>query len=690
MRVRSRSTCFCRLVVLALVAIGVCAPVAAEPQAIRAVHGGGLQLPAPAPEHSIARIWNEELLDAIRIDTPRPTVHSRNLFHLSVVMWDAWAAYDDGATAYLFDEIGGGYADSSAARDEAISYASYRLLKHRFQVGPGAEASQTAFDDRMEALGYDANVTTQDGDSPAAVGNRIAAGMIEWGYADGANEIDDYADDSGYLPINRPLVFELPGIRMVDPNRWQPLAFDHLVLQNGIVIGTAVQDFLGPNWGQVTPFALVPENMTIPYVYNDPGMPPQLGGAGDDQLKANAVENILFSSWVDPSDGVTIDISPGGFHNNTLGTQDGTGYPLNPVTGAPYEPNVVLRADYARVLAEFWADGPDSETPPGHWNTLANYVADQPKFERRLGGKGPQLDRLEWDVKTYLVLNGALHDAAVAAWGCKGHYDYSRPISQIRYMGKMGQSSDPMGLAYHPDGLPLVPGLIEVITPASSAPGQRHAHLNEYVADIAIYAWRGNPEDPETQVGGVGWIRAVAWMPYQRDTFVTPPFAGYVSGHSTFSRAAAEVLTRMTGSAYFPGGLGTFTAHKREYLEFETGPTQTLVLTWATYFDAADEAGVSRLYGGIHPAADDFPGRIMGAEIGIDAWEKGLEYIQSAPAPLGDEGRSIEGAGEPGRRKIKRSGARRTPRGTPPPARNPEVDPPQRDSRETGGSLRAD
>ena len=75
-------------------------------------------------------------------------------------------------------------------------------------------------------------------------------------------------------------------------------------------------------------------------------------------------------------------------------------------------------------LAEFWADGPKSETPPGHWNVIANQVADSPGFELRIGGQGPVVDRLEWDVKTYFALNGAVHDAAVAAWGAKGYYDY--------------------------------------------------------------------------------------------------------------------------------------------------------------------------------------------------------------------------------------------------------------------------
>ena len=70
-------------------------------------------------------------------------------------------------------------------------------------------------------------------------------------------------------------------------------------------------------------------------------------------------------------------------------------------------------------------------------------------------GSATAVDPLEWDVKLYLALNGAVHDAAVAAWGLKGYYDSVRPISMIRYMGGLGQSSDPDGPSYDPDGLPL-------------------------------------------------------------------------------------------------------------------------------------------------------------------------------------------------------------------------------------------
>jgi hypothetical protein len=315
----------------------------------------------------------------------------------------------------------------------------------------------------------------------------------------------------------------------------------------------------------------------------------------------------------------------------------------------------VLRADWGRVLAEYWADGPRSETPPGHWNVLANGVADHPQFEKRLGGSGPWLDPLEWDVKVYLALNGAVHDAAITAWGLKRYYDSSRPISLIRYMASKGQSSDPTGPAYHPEGLPLVPGLVEIVSVASSAPGQRHAHLSNRVGRVAVRSWLGNPRDPETEYSGVGWFLGEDWIPYQEDTFVTPAFAGYVSGHSTYSRAAAEVMTSVTGSPYFPGGLGEFVARAGEYLRFEDGPTTDVRLQWATYRDVADEAGLSRLYGGIHIDADDFGGRVLGAQIGEDAYRMAERFWNGTAATPARQGKT---SGRPGSHGEEASGQR--------------------------------
>ncbi len=135
------------------------------------------------------------------------------------------------------------------------------------------------------------------------------------------------------------------------------------------------------------------------------------------------MEVIRDSSLLDPTIPTTIDVSPGARGNDTLGTNDGHGHPVNPATGQPYPPDVVNQGDFYRVMAEFWADGPKSETPPGHWNVLANLVSDELDPNLHVGGAGPAVDRLQWDVKLYLALNGAVHDAAIAAWGLKGAYD---------------------------------------------------------------------------------------------------------------------------------------------------------------------------------------------------------------------------------------------------------------------------
>jgi hypothetical protein len=573
----------------------------------------------PKPDGSIARRWNEQILNAIRRDVPRPGVHARNLFHLSAALWDAWSAYDATAVGYVVRERASA-DDVDAARREAISYAAYRVLSHRYAKAVGGAVSQACFDAFMGRLGYDVTDANDVGASPRAVGNRIASSVIRRFADDGANEEANYADAENFEPDTPFLVVDRPGTTATDPTLWQRLVLAKAETQNGIPAGAGAQLYLGGQWGTVTSFALSRPAPNEPYL--DIGHAPSaLGGA--------AVESIRRSAELDVDDPTIIDISPGAVGMNPLGTNDGGGYPLNPKTGQAYQPEKVLRSDFGRVLAEFWADGPTSETPPGHWNTIANSVSEHPELERRLFGEGARLDALSWDVHVYLALNGAVHDAAIAAWELKRKYVAARPITLVRYMGGHGQRSDPNAASYSPEGLPLVDGLIEVISLDSSAAGQRHAHLARHVGEIAVRSWRGEPGDRKSEIGGVGWIRAVDWMPYQRRTFVTPAFPGYVSGHSTFSRAAAVVLAGITGSEFFPGGYGSY-AFEPGYLFFERGPTAPLRLGWATYFDAADQAGQSRIWGGIHVAEDDFDGRRIGARVGASALEVARRYFDGS------------------------------------------------------------
>ena len=584
----------------------------------------------PEPGASIARRWNEQLLGAIRRDIPRPGVHARNLFHVSAAMWDAWAAYDPTADG-VFTSEKITIADPTArakAREEAISHAAHAVLQRRYAKQTGGPVSTLCFDDFMGVLGYDGNNTDTTGDSPAALGNRIAAAIIAATTDDGANEANNYADTTGYMSPNAPLVVDQPGTTLVDPSQWQLLNLAEAATQNGIVVPAGVQKYIGGNWGLVTPFAMSKDPGDP--LYHDPGPPPRFS---DPEMKQWVLEILDKHSKLDPSLAATIDISPGKYGNNSLGANDGTGHAKNPITGKPYAANVVKLGDFARVLAEFWADGPKSETPPGHWNTLANAVADSEGFARQWGGVGPELDPLEWDVKLYLALNGAVHDAAITAWGIKREFAAIRPISLVRYMAGLGQSSDPKGPSYHKDGLPLKAGVVEVITAETTRPGERHAHLSRYVGEVAVQSWRGEPGDRAAETSGVAWIRGIEWMPYQRRNFVTPAFPGFISGHSSFSHAGAEVLASATGSPYFPGGFAEYVAAPGSYLVFEDGPSEAVHLQWATYYDAADQAGQSRLWGGIHIWPDDQVGRTLGAQVGLDAVAHAVAFFDGTAVP---------------------------------------------------------
>jgi hypothetical protein len=602
---------------------------------------------------SVARLWNERTLAAIRLDFARPTVHARTLFHVSVAMYDAWAAYDEVASTVLFSESPIS-ADPALDREIAVSFAAYGVLRARFAGSPNGATTLVALENQMIALGHDPTNQILDGDSPEAIGNRIAARVLAFGRTDGANETEDYAN-RWYVPVNPPLLPGLPGNPdLVNWNQWQPLALVFFVDQSGNTIIGGSPDFLSPEWGDVVPFGLSPVDRTLRQraghtwtVWMDPGAPPLMGSDREDEYRRNFEMVLAWSKHLSPDNEAIWDISPAGigaallpdssedwedFYDFTEGGDRSMGYPANPVSGEIYPPQLVDRGDYVRVLAEFWADGPDSETPPGHWFHIWNQVMDHPQFERRMSGAGSEMEPLEWETKSYLLLGGAMHDAAIAAWSLKGFYDFIRPISVIRAMAGRGQSSDPAQASYHPDGLRLIPELIEMVTYETTRPRKKHRHLRGNEGKVAVYAWRGPDaiNNPLRDTAGVGWILAEEWWPYQRPSFVTPFFAGYVSGHSTFSRAAANVLHQITGSPYFPGGLAEFTAQKNEFLVFEDGPSETIHLQWASYYDAANQCSLSRIWGGIHPPADDLPGRKIGDQVAQGAWNRARQYWTGA------------------------------------------------------------
>jgi hypothetical protein len=623
----------------------------------------GIQEQEQEQSSSVARQWNEVLLSAIRSDFARPTVHARNLFHISSAMYDAWAILNKDATPYLAGSTVNNYQCDvkgiSATTDikfqeEAVSYAAFRLIDHRFFRSPGAVETQTNVTNLMTQLGFDsANSSTDyENGGAAELGNYIANCYIEYGLLDGSNEQYGY-NNQFYLNENSFIEPALPGnpnaIANNNYNSWQPISLSKSIDQSGNEVENT-PPFLSPEWGNVLPFSMSEDSSVTKIrngneykMYFDPGSPPLLGTGSSEFYQWNFALVSMWSSHLDPQDGVMIDISPKTLGNNPAlpstnslaayqqfysldkGGDASQGYAENPVTGQPYQEQPVPRGDYVRALAEFWADGPESETPPGHWFVIMNEVFEHPLFERRFAGSGDIIGPLEWDVKAYFALGAAMHDSAIAAWSIKGYYDYLRPVSAIRLMTDLGQSSDPAEANYHPLGIPLFDGYIELVNSDDPLAGTQQEHTGK----VKVKAWRGPDyiQDTSQDAAGVGWILAENWWPYQRPSFVSPPFSGFISGHSTYSRAATELLTRFTGSAYFPGGMSEFTISANEFLVFEKGPSVDLTLQWATYRDASDQCSLSRIWGGIHPPIDDIPGRKIGEVIGNNVFEKATSYF---------------------------------------------------------------
>lgn len=179
---------------------------------------------------------------------------------------------------------------------------------------------------------------------------------------------------------------------------------------------------------------------------------------------------------------------------------------------------------------------------------------------------------LDQNVKLFFILTNAIFDAGIAAWDCKRYYNSVRPITAIHFLFS----------------------------------GKR------------VRAWAGPGK-------GTRIIDGKDWQPYQQTMIVTPAFPEYVSGHSTFSASAAEVLRRFTQSDRF--NLSYTLKAKQSALEPGHVPTRDVRLSYPTFSSAANEAGISRRYGGIHFEQGDLMGRTLGRQVGMQVWEVAMAHI---------------------------------------------------------------
>jgi hypothetical protein len=430
--------------------------------------------PAANPrEDSIVVLWNRALLQGVRESKLGPPMIARALAVAHTAAYDAWAAYDRVAVG---TRLGGALRQRPAERtlankSEAISFATYRAGIDLF---PGSKA--TVFDPLMTQLGHDPSKSS----GPAAVGIAAAQAVLEFRHRDGSNQLGDepggkpgipYSDYTGFESVNLPMDMTAPFdlSTVVDVNQWQPMQY---VDGSGKFV---TQEFVGAQWQHVTPFAM----------------------ASSDQLRSQTGPLTTSSPAFVSQHQALVDLSA-----NLTDTQ--------------------------KMIAEYWADGPHSELPPGHWDLVARFVASRYRH-------GAEEHGVDLDVKLFFALTNAIFDAGIVAWDQKCVFVGCRPTTAIRvlFYGKQ------------------------------------------------IRSWAGP---------GLG-TRAISgetWLPFQPTTFPTPPFPGYTSGHSNFSAAGAEILRLFTGSDRF--GASVTLAAGSSRAEPGITPAGDVTLSWETFSDAADQS----------------------------------------------------------------------------------------------------
>jgi hypothetical protein len=453
----------------------------------------------PTDSDDVVLRWDEQTLAAVRLAKPPPTVVARDLAIVHTAMYDAWAAYDAKAL---------GTRTGASLRRPSSEYTanykskamSYAAYRVLLDLFPNTSVDFAGF---MRALGYDPGDTSTDVTLPQGIGNTVAKAVLDYRHADGANQLGDLNGGAPYSDYTgyKPVN---DWNKVSDVYHWQPLCVPTPPKGATSCSGT-VQTFATPQWGKVIPFAL-----TKPDQFG----PPPLDRS---QLPTEAKDLVEEQTALD---------------------------------------------DVSKTSAYYWADGPSSELPPGHWAMIAAAAS-------RAAGTS-----LDGNVKLFFALANGLLDASIATWQAKRVQDTVRPITYIRWL----------------------------------------------YAGKKIKGWGGPGKGIVTEDGS-------AWIPYQEPSVVTPPFAEYTSGHSAFSGAASQVFVDFAGTDTFKSALSVTIAAGSSKIEPNLVPSTDITLSFKSFTDAANQAGLSRRFGGIHFQQGDEQGRTLGHQIGDAAWAKALTYL---------------------------------------------------------------
>lgn len=337
-----------------------------------------------AARPNVVLAWNDAALTAISQTPTYATSASRALAMLNTAMYDAWAAYDDAALATTTFGLHRRPPEerSEANKREAMSIAAYVVLANLYS---DLRYRGVCFQDLLDALGYDvdpdgdgaANLSS-DLSTPGGVGAWAGRLVVSGRRSDGSNEECDtregtclYPDDTGYAPVNAPAAVT-GTLTISDPNRWQPLIVTDLDSTSGVCEPGPLraQQFTTPHWGGVRSFALGSDPITgtlgpILWTAEDPG-----------PYELQVRELISISAELD---------------------------------------------DEKKAIAAYWANGPDTVLPPGHWIKFGQYVSER------------DVHSLDDDARMFFALGNGLLDAGIIAWRMKREFDSVRPLSAAHF-----------------------------------------------------------------------------------------------------------------------------------------------------------------------------------------------------------------------------------------------------------------
>ncbi|MEM7238677.1 MAG: DUF6851 domain-containing protein [Pseudomonadota bacterium] len=531
--------------------------------------GGGTQVvTVNDTDPGVSVIWDRVVQQAvIETDTPvGPTIASRAYAMMHTAMYDAWSAFDDTAVRVAFDEDGNNGALEGGLTDlgDAAKTKAMSFAALTVLRNLFPDVEDLYVKVMEERFGLDPD----DTDSPeAALGIDAANDMLALRGGDGSNQDGGYS--GAFVPTNP------DSLTVNDITAWTPESVP--IDPEG---GGSIQSFLTPQWQDVESFAIDEDDFgNTDFASIRPVAPqPFFTDAFSDATLNFDDKTITLGSDATIGDvaflaGDVIDVS-----------QDLIGEVINEGFITQAEEVIEFSADLddtGKIIAEFWEDGGGTAFPPGTWMTFGQFVSSR---------DGNSLDQ---DAQLFFALGNAVMDAGIATWEAKVFYDYARPVRAIRDLGELG--------------------LI----------GEEGVDANTGETGFVIEAFGGFNEDGTGR--GTQTILAENFITFQRPgADPSPPFAEYTSGHSAFSAAGAEVLALFTGSDEF-GGAVEFAA---DTIQFEAGvPSEEVTLAWDTFSFAADEAGLSRLFGGIHFNEGDVNGRTLGRDVGEAAFELAQKFI---------------------------------------------------------------